>query len=47
MVPTRLDAQALPPEHYRLDPGWLRRDFAHIGLILMPLALDLLFWWGA
>jgi len=48
MLPTRVDAQALPP-----PPGIiasLRAGFdaiaTHIGLILMPLGLDLLLWLG-
>lgn len=48
MVPTRLDAQALPPPPGII--GSIRAGFdaitAHIGLILMPLALDLLLWLG-
>jgi hypothetical protein len=48
MLPIRIDAQALPP-----PPGIiasLRAGFdtiaAHIGVILMPLGLDLLLWLG-
>src|SRR3990172_5408969 len=48
MVPTRLDAQALPPPPGII--GSIRAGFdaitAHIGLILLPLALDLLLWLG-
>src|SRR5512147_815913 len=48
MLPTRIDAQALPPPPGVI--GSLRAGFdaitTHIGLILMPLALDLLLWLG-
>jgi len=48
MLPTRIDAQALPPPPGVI--GSLRAGFdaiaGHIGLILMPLALDLLLWLG-
>ena len=48
MLPTQTDAQALPPPPGII--GSLRAGFdaiaAHIGLILMPLGLDLLLWLG-
>ncbi|MFH1185629.1 MAG: hypothetical protein V1755_11430 [Chloroflexota bacterium] len=48
MLPTRMDAQALPPPPGII--GSLRAGFdaiaAHIGLILLPLGLDLLLWLG-
>jgi hypothetical protein len=48
MLPTRVDAQALPPPPGVI--GSLRAGFdaitAHIGLILLPLGLDLLLWLG-
>jgi len=48
MLPTRIGAQALPPPPGVI--GSLRAGFdaitAHIGLILLPLGLDLLLWLG-
>jgi hypothetical protein len=48
MLPTQIDAQALPPPPGVI--GSLRAGFdaiaSHIGLILMPLGLDLLLWLG-
>lgn len=48
MLPNQVDAQALPPPPGII--GSLRAGFdaiaAHIGLILMPLGLDLLLWFG-
>jgi len=48
MLPTRVDAQALPPPPGII--GSLRAGFdaiaAHVGLIFVPLGLDLLLWLG-
>jgi hypothetical protein len=48
MLPSRIDAQALPPPPGII--GSIRSGFdaiaAHIGLILLPLGLDLLLWLG-
>lgn len=48
MLPSRIDARALPPPPGII--GSLRAGFdaiaAHLGLILMPLGLDLLLWLG-
>jgi hypothetical protein len=48
MLPSKVDVQALPPPPGVM--GSIRAGFdaitAHIGLILMPLALDLLLWLG-